>query len=440
MSRLLETLPGGTKLLETCGTKCNGFFSVFEDILYLWFNLYFDRLAFVESGTAQVIGRMKFIDEVMSDLGCHFYMLPYDTLLEYLLDLCRKSGVQIRFQVQVASVQLRPEARPVVVTVLGEHIEADGLVGADGQNSLVRNAIPLHEAEEEPDIDDGTSDGSSLSLPPNLHEIIGGTCSIPVSALQDDPEVMELVDSNEVCDIVQSPADNRLHPTVHHLAGGSFFGERPSMCGNLYIISIVRTDGSKESDIESDWCPNDLILNVNDARILEEQEPRVIRLLGHAKQCHRTIQRMPKIARLADPATGVVIIGDAAHTIHCTHNASIAAEDGFALGRAFSHLTSREEIPFLLNGYHQVRYKRSAATEASELAGVVASTFPPGPARDARNQQFKAMSLVDGETEMADEVIAARWATYLVQFNYDANEAVDEWWLTWGKLVVGQSR
>ncbi|KAJ7695076.1 hypothetical protein B0H17DRAFT_441123 [Mycena rosella] len=214
-------------------------------------------------------------------------------------------------------------------------------------------------------------------------------------------------------------------------------------------------------------------MNDNDLLIFHEQEPRVQRLLKLASHCLRTIQGLPKIGRLADPSLGVVIIGDAAHSvpIHGTHNSCVPlnwsrlrlltrcvikmtisasqvlcdhvqywsirqVEDGFALGRVFSHLTSRDQIPFFfLNRYNQVQYKRTSATKASELTGLVTSTFPPGPARDAWNRQFKVMSLVGDGTEVADELIAASWATYLVQFNYDANEAADEWWMNWGKLT-----
>ncbi|KAJ7695078.1 hypothetical protein B0H17DRAFT_1056299 [Mycena rosella] len=406
MTRLLQTLPGGPELLEH-GTRCRG-------------------LRFVDPQTAEVLGRMEFIDEVTEDIGCHFYMVPYDTLLGYISDLCRKSGVKIRFQVEVASVELHPQARPVLVTVSGERIEADVLVGADGRHSIVRDAMLQQFEEEETDIDESASDGSSLAFPPSLAHIIGGTCSIPVSALQDDPELVELVNSDEFV----------IWPGTDMLVSGH-------RCGpDLYIISNVRTNGAKHMDFESDWRQTALVMNDDDLLIFQEQEPRVQRLLTLASTSLQTIQQVHHIARLTDPSLGVVIIGDAAHTvpIHCTHNSSMSVEDGFALGRVFSHLTSRDQIPFFLNGYNQVRYNRTTATEASELSGVMASTFPPGPARDARNRQFKAMSLAGDGTEVADQLIAAAWATYLVQFNYNANEAADEWWMDWGKLARGNER
>jgi 2-polyprenyl-6-methoxyphenol hydroxylase-like FAD-dependent oxidoreductase len=42
---------------------------------------------------------------------------------------------------------------------------------------------------------------------------------------------------------------------------------------------------------------------------------RVSRLLEHATTCHRTVQYIPEMLRLADSSTRIVIIGDAAHAI-----------------------------------------------------------------------------------------------------------------------------
>ncbi|KAJ7460633.1 hypothetical protein FB451DRAFT_1181638 [Mycena latifolia] len=378
MARLLQTLPGATELLEKYGTRCSG-------------------MTFVDPYSAEVIGRMKFIDDIMSDLDAFFYMFP----------------------VEVASVELRPQARPALVTVSGERIEADvplQLVGADGHRSIVRDAMQALQEVEVEENDDGASDGSSHSLPSDLTNISGSraACPILVSALQHDPELVELANSTEFL----------IWPGTELLVTGH-------RCGpDLYTISVVRTSEPKNSDVESDWRPNALIINEDDLFLFHAQESRVQRLIGLARTYFRTIQEIPKsIVRLADPSLGIVLIGDAAHTV--------PVEDGFALGRISSHLTSCDQIPFFLNGYDQVRHKRTTATEASELSGMVNITLPPGPSRDARNRQLKAMSVVDDGTEtlLPDEVIAASWGTYLFQFNYDANEAVDEWWINWGRLT-----
>ncbi|KAJ6576374.1 hypothetical protein B0H10DRAFT_1963451 [Mycena sp. CBHHK59/15] len=110
----------------------------------------------------------------MSALGSHFYMLSYDVLVRYLLGLCQKSGIEIRFLVQVSSIQLCTDSKPVIFTVSEDRIVTDVLVGADGYKSIVRDTLLLQqnskeeEIEDAEDFDDGASTGSSLSLPPDF--------------------------------------------------------------------------------------------------------------------------------------------------------------------------------------------------------------------------------------------------------------------------------
>ncbi|KAJ7173768.1 hypothetical protein C8R46DRAFT_1256296 [Mycena filopes] len=300
-------------------------------------------------------------------------MQRYDILLGYLLGICRESGVELKFCVEVASVQICSQHRPIIVTTTGETIKADVLVGADGHNSVVRNSIRQEELDEDTDIVDSMSDDKSVPLSHNFTE----------------------------------------------------------------LVSMVRTNGAGLAEVESDWHPeNPPAMSEEEKRSWDAQEPRIKRLISMASTWHRSIQRIPKSCQLTDPATGLVIIGDAAHAVPATTNhKNSQVEDGFALGRIFSHLTSRDQIPALLQGYHATRYNRTIAAESSELGAMATATLPPGPARTARDHGLKAMSLLDNESESVDEVVAAVWSTYLVQFNYDATEAVDEWWLNWGRLT-----
>ncbi|KAJ7031075.1 hypothetical protein C8F04DRAFT_1236291 [Mycena alexandri] len=391
MTRLLETLPGMKTLLRDYGTECEG-------------------MTFLEGPTSQIIGRMVFLDETMADLGCNFYMVPYDILLKQLLHLCRQIGVQLKFRTEVASVNVAFGQRPSVVTIWGDRIEGDLLIGADGRDSIIRDTL----TQQMEDSDDDDNDMDSLSEREHsagVSEIVGASYSIDTSRFRNSPELQELFDSDEFT----------VWPGSHVLATGH-------KCGpELYIVTITRVTGATPTDIDSDWHPNTSFPNAD--ALVAEFEPRVKLLLSLASHCHQTIQRIPVVRKITHAPTSMVLIGDAAHTITigATHNSSIAVEDGFALGRIFSHLTARDQIPYLLHGYREVRLARSMATEASELGAFIVITFPPGPARDARNEQL-GYSLINPD-DMPDELLALTWANYLVQFNYDANEAVDEWWL-----------
>ncbi|KAJ6594664.1 hypothetical protein B0H19DRAFT_1009685 [Mycena capillaripes] len=429
MTRLLETLPGMKALLRTHGNECDG-------------------MTFVEGETSKMIGRMHFHPEAMKDLGCKFYMVPYDILIKHLLHICRQTGVQLKFRTEVASVHAAFGRRPHVVTIEGQRIEGDLLIGADGRDSIVRDTLTQ---QVEDDSDDSDSD-SEKEYSAGVSEIVGASYSISMSVLRNDPELSVLAQSSQVHFRVSLAASGLIHsqymvwPGSQILVTGHKVRLSPCstslklyirQCGpELYIVSVARVTGTVPTDIDSDWRPNAPFPDVEAQ--LAEFEPRVRSLVKAASHCHRTIQRIPAVRRIAHRPTGMVVIGDAAHTItiHETHNSSIAVEDGFALGRIFSHVTTRDQIPYLLQGYREVRYPRSMATEASELGAFLVITLPPGEARNMRNQQL-AFSLVNMD-DMPDDFLAAAWATYLVQFNYDANEAVDEWWLM-GKFNMPHS-
>ncbi|KAJ7657289.1 hypothetical protein DFH06DRAFT_1473272 [Mycena polygramma] len=387
MTRLLESLPGMKKVIETHGNECEG-------------------MTFLYGDTSKVLGRMLFVEETMEDLGCKFHMIPYDILIRHLIHLCRQSGVRLEFRTEVASADVAPGERPSVLTTTGKRFEGDVLVGADGRSSIIRDLV--HQTEDEDDDSDSDS-CSEHSHGVGVHEVIGAAFSIRRSTLKNDPELFALVNSNE-----------------YMVWPGSGILVTGHKCGPEHYILTGEIIGAHPTALDLDWDPHAPFPDVEAE--LAQFEPRVTALVKAASHCHQTIQRFPVVRRLTNGSAGIVVIGDAAHTIpiHETHNASIAVEDGFALGRIFSYVTTRDQIPYLLSGYREVRQGRSTATELSELRAIKVITLPPGPARDSRNA---ALAIAHGADDMSDEHFAAAWEDYIIQFNYDAQEAVDEWWL-----------
>ncbi|KAJ7121981.1 hypothetical protein C8R43DRAFT_49641 [Mycena crocata] len=409
MTRLIETMEdfvdddGETReisrmkeLLRTRGTECKG-------------------MTFLED-ESHPLGKMHFLDETIEDLGCNFYMIPYDDFIQHILRLCKEVGVDVQFKTQVASVQLEGD-HPSVVTNTGKTWKGDLLIGADGRNSIIHNALLQRlESGREDEDEEGYSDSDSVSErhSSGISEIVGATYSINMSSLKNDPELSTLTSSNEFM----------IWPGSHVLVTGH-------KCGpDLYIATVTQATGVTAADKDSDWLPNEPFPDVD--ALIGEFEPRVKRLLKAASHYHKTIQRVPEKRQIVDTQSNVVVIGDAAHTItiHATHNTSIAVEDAFTLANLFSRIPTKEQIPRFLQGYHHIRYKRSMKTEASELGAFVVITFPPGPARDMRNQQF-AVTLQ--EKDLPDDILAQTWNEYIDQFRYDANDAAAEWYLMWGR-------
>ncbi|KAJ7442725.1 hypothetical protein B0H11DRAFT_2251330 [Mycena galericulata] len=394
MTRLLETLPNMKEILRSN--------SVTENV----------GMTFLEGSSPKRIGRFPFLDVTMADLGCKFYMMPYDLLVNHLVDLCRQSDVRILFETEVAKVEVADGQRPIVLTTTGTRFEGDLLIGADGRHSLIHASI-VSQAEEEEE-EEGEEAVSEKESTGGISEIVGASYSIKTTSLQDDIELLQLVQSTEFM----------IWPGSHVLVTGH-------QCGSeLYILSVSRVTGKKPADRDTDWRRDEPVSDPGDDELFKEFEPRVKRLLERASHCYRTIQEVPKIRRITHGGTGMVAIGDAAHTItiHASHNSSMAVEDGFALGRIFSHVSNRDQVPYLLRAYREVRYARCMKTEASELGAFIVITLPSGPARDMRDQQLNLSLQVEAE-DLPDDILSQTWATYIVQFNYDANEAVDEWWL-----------
>jgi len=84
----------------------------------------------------------------------------------------------------------------------------------------------------------------------------------------------------------------------------------------------------------------------------------------------------------------------------------------------------------LFDGFHEIRHQRTNDTQTSELHNLMACAAPEGPRRDRWVASLKA-----GDGAEADDQFAEAYTTWITQFNYDANEAVEEWWMNWGKFV-----
>ncbi|KAE9404677.1 hypothetical protein BT96DRAFT_413236 [Gymnopus androsaceus JB14] len=96
-----------------------------------------------------------------------------------------------------------------------------------------------------------------------------------------------------------------------------------------------------------------------------------------------------------------------------------------------SSSNSREHASLLLNGYQQIQHKRTRALEVNGMDTIVLLGLLPGPEREGRNNGFRLTLNLEGADDATLEQV---WAGYIMQFNYDARDAVDEWWMNWSRL------
>ncbi|KAJ3781391.1 hypothetical protein GGU10DRAFT_379578 [Lentinula aff. detonsa] len=406
MMRLLQALPRTEELLEAKASKCAG--------------ILFHQCQ--EGEPAELVGKMDFAQEVMNDLGCDFYFIPHKDLHEHLYTLCIECGVNLIHEFEVVEVQTSKPPNgngPRVMNRSGDFVTGDIIIGADGKNSVVRKIL-LTEEDETEEVDSNTTSDSGKSSLSTIKAIVGATLSIPISLLKSDPELEPLLRGEN-------------HWMVYMGNGTSIAMARYGP--DLYLLDLTYGQHPLPGDKDSEWlAPGTPAQSVLDRA--QEYDGRVQKLINLGKRSHWNVQTVHALPRYVSKFNQVVVVGDAAHSMYIngTHNTAASFEDAFTLSRLFSRFSSTQQLKsnasFFLSSYQQIQQKRTRAMETSEMNTMLLLGIPPGIEREGRNSGFKLTLHLDG----ADDATLERvWAGYVAQFDYDARDAVDEWWMTWAR-------
>ncbi|KAJ7098787.1 hypothetical protein B0H15DRAFT_772087 [Mycena belliarum] len=386
MTRILKQWPGMLEMFQARATKCSGYgFRIWAD-------------------TSERVGYMKFHEEIMSELGADFLMLQYDDLRRELTSLCLAADVVFEYKRNVVDVKSENGSVTVVLDD-GKRLMGDVAVGADGHSSVVRSLV-----EESPS-------GS-------IHTVTGINISIPARCVKEDEDLRSLCNEKEL--------------TIWMGAGSSLIGTL-DVTANVFDISVcspVRLDVE-----DGDWYTEHSVGETIPSYRLSGCDPRLQKLIQQGYACCPSVQEVYEHDEIVGLNGTAVLVGDAAHSalIHGSHNSSMAVEDAVTLGRLFSRLSSRKQIPLLLNAYREIRHPRTSSTQDSEYNWFEQFTLPPGPLQDARDAGFNATlspEFEDFANCEASEVIVSIWEQYIILFNHDADEEVDNWWSMWGSAVA----
>ncbi|KAG7094950.1 hypothetical protein E1B28_005751 [Marasmius oreades] len=395
MARLLHLFPGTMEMLKEKARMCSGVY-------------------FHAGESSKLLGRMIFKEEIMSDLGSDFYMVAYSDFIAHLYDLCISSGVRIKHGFIAKNVVAPSGSPPVVVSESGVQITADVVVGAEGRNSITRQAVHSEDQESDDDLlEFHIPNGSNGATPKTeLTRVLAASVTIPISLMKDDPQLAPLT------------RDDRF---VVWTGNGSSVGT--TCCGGKFVVTYnAHSSGPNDRDLEwDDPAPVSTFLER-----VQDYHPLVRKVARLAKSSHWTIQVPMDRSSFTNPQNNVVVIGDAAHTlpINTTHSCSAAMEDAVTFGYLFSHLKSRNQVPLFFNGYNHIRGDRTKQSEELEFDGISVVSVPPGPHRDTRDSALGMTLHLEGAD---DETLARVWGDYVRAFNYDAVDAVDEWYMNWAK-------
>ncbi|KIY53728.1 FAD/NAD(P)-binding domain-containing protein [Fistulina hepatica ATCC 64428] len=386
--RLLEKLPGIAQLLQSKGRKCETF-------------------EFLDGKTGLVHGRLVFMKELVSDLGCDFYMLRKNDLVAYLLALCHQVGVRTRFGFAVKAVN--PDmTTPSVILFSGAKVQGDVIVVADGFSSIVHDLV----------VDDNECECNS------------------------DGDVIILDKGNSLVPQTSLPWYLLFHSNCHRKNTSAYYdNDTPSpqhLYGPTYTVGITYTS-----------LPNHIDVSGNSRAPLEVAvkpfDPRIKKLSRLSINHRWMVSRVHDLRNYTDRHGRVVVIGHAAHTPPCPrgeiplpHPSTSALttpagqlEDAFVLAHLF-RCASTTDVPRLLHAFTAIRAPRGHKIEVSEVAGMVMMGFGPGPERDGRTLMLSQTLNPDN---MTDDMCAMVYAQYIEGFDYDAVEAVDAWERAWGSPV-----
>jgi salicylate hydroxylase len=102
----------------------------------------------------------------------------------------------------------------------------------------------------------------------------------------------------------------------------------------------------------------------------------------------------------------------------------MAVEDGVALARALSHISSTTGIQHALSIFEEVRAERTRMMQDASLLNGQLWHFPDGPLQEARDEAMKPETLGIPFSHSPNQ-----WsdpATQMWAYGYDAERAIDE--------------
>ncbi|KUJ15021.1 FAD/NAD(P)-binding domain-containing protein [Mollisia scopiformis] len=301
--------------------------------------------------TAETICHMDAI-LVEEDYGAPNWRLARSDLQEALMTAAKAAGIEIRLGCPIDSID---QALPAAMLKNGEVIGADLIVGADGVNSVVREAV---------------LPGEKIT---RLDHISAYYIDVERSLLSADQEVSPMLDENSIW----------LAPGRQLIATNFLTRDRFIM-----ILSLDQLLGS-----EGDWTKQVPVSDVVER--FKGFHPMAANVVKYVESDHCLVWRFPELPRIdtwVSKSGKVVIVGDAAHAMlpFAAQGAAMGIEDSACLAECLARATSTDDIPKLLDIFQNLRLPRvdSVRDKARGMHKMV--HLEDGPAQQGRDKMLKA--------------------------------------------------
>ncbi|KAI0346928.1 FAD/NAD(P)-binding domain-containing protein [Trametopsis cervina] len=351
--------------------------------------------------TGERVGEALWRQDVMTETGGDFIMMAHEDVHRIVHKLAVSAGARVDFGADVTAVN-PGTPKPSVTLASGEVITADIIIGADGPRSLVRELV-LGEP------DDPRPDGIT---------VFGAV--VPASYMAKDPVLNRMVKAKEWPIAFGTYKSICSHPIRAH--------KEHSLMIHLRDEEAGTPDNATES-----WFD---IVPTNTIKFDTFAQPFRKMLEGVPCLYRTRVMIREEVDYWIHESERIVLLGEAAHPWYpgTSHGASMALEDAVVLGQLFSHLSTEEQIPRFLYAYEELRQGRTAEVKVRDVSNAVFLRMPPGPERDARDADLR-----HARGEWDDGALKTEFEGLAMLFGYDAYDAAEEWWFSWGRYHTNTS-
>jgi salicylate hydroxylase len=360
-----------------------------------------DAASFNRFENDEKIGFNYIGERVKIEHGAPYYHIHRADLVGMIYELGKKY-ITIKQDKVVKVLPGAPLASrcPSVVLESGETIEADMIIGADGVKSIARKCVV---------------DGTDVAIPTGD---MAYRATIRSEQMEGNEDLLTLLNHTEVT-CWMGPG--------RHIVG--YFVRNK----NLYNLVMIRPD----MDAEESWTASATNEEIRES--FQGWNSRVTKLmtLVDGVKKSKLVVRAP-LRTWVDTSGRIALLGDSCHAMlpYLAQGAAMAIEDAAVLGRLFSVISDKSQIPELLKGYEELRMPRATATQQASQANQGRFHLPDGPLQQARDTAMKeAMKITLGESSLTDRASSGNQSIVLdhnknlaaIQFDYDAEAEADKW-------------
>lgn len=346
--------------------------------------------------TGELLGTQIWDNHVITESRGDVMVLPHRDLYDLMHKTAIDAGATIRHGVDVVDVD---GVKGKVKLASGEELSGDVLIGADGPYGVGRRTVM------------GTKDpGNPIGISMYATTLPREFVSSELLSKEDDHVVFVAFGSKRF--VIGYPIGGgrfSLHYYTHDKAQYGEYGDPPS--GDLSSLMV-------------------------------QCEPRLAEMAKHADPAVRIpIREYTNVENWVHKDGRMVIIGQAAHPFPpgSIQRGAMGVEDAAVLGKLFSHLSSKSQIPTFLWALQNLRRSRVQHLRIGAMKNVLFSLLEDGDAQKARDQAMRVKYRA-GAPALDKLENSPEWDELRRTFGYDCEDEADNWWAKWGQMQIRGDR